>query len=99
MAYHTRCVARGLSAAWLIADLPFGSYPDPATAFRNAAQLMAKGAAMVKLEGAGVINGTGNNLDTPGRMRFESSDFYLKSAAEMAALFSDQPEAIAVAPA
>ena len=28
-------------------------------------------------------------------MRFESSDFYLKSAAEMAALFSGQPEAIA----
>ncbi len=26
MAYHTRCVARGLDAAWLIADLPFGSY-------------------------------------------------------------------------
>ncbi|MEP7360850.1 MAG: DNA polymerase III subunit alpha, partial [Chloroflexota bacterium] len=39
--------------------------------------------------------GTAANLDTPGRMRFESSDFYLKSAAEMAALFSDQPEAIA----
>ena len=36
MAYHTRCVARGLAAAWLIADLPFGSYqaapnrPSPA---------------------------------------------------------------------
>ena len=26
VAYHTRCVARGLSAAWLIADMPFGSY-------------------------------------------------------------------------
>jgi DNA polymerase-3 subunit alpha len=39
--------------------------------------------------------GTGNNLDTPNRMRFESSDFYLKSAAEMAALFADHPEAIA----
>ena len=31
--------------------------------------------------------GTGSNLDTPGRMRFESDEFYLKSAAEMAALF------------
>ena len=39
--------------------------------------------------------GTGNNLDTPNRMRFESADFYVKSAAEMAALFPDQPEAIA----
>ena len=38
--------------------------------------------------------GTGNNLDTPNRMRFETRDFYLKTAAEMAALFPDQPEAI-----
>ncbi len=39
--------------------------------------------------------GTASNLDTPGRMRFESQDFYLKSAAEMEALFSDVPQAIA----
>ncbi|HEY3523041.1 MAG TPA: DNA polymerase III subunit alpha [Candidatus Limnocylindrales bacterium] len=38
--------------------------------------------------------GTGSNLDTPGRMKFETSDFYLKSAAEMAALFPDQREAL-----
>ncbi|MBA3876733.1 MAG: DNA polymerase III subunit alpha [Anaerolinea sp.] len=38
--------------------------------------------------------GTGNNLDTPGRMKFESDGFYLKSAAEMAALFPDQREAL-----
>ena len=38
--------------------------------------------------------GTGNNLDTPGRMKFESSDFWLKSTAQMAALFPDQPEAL-----
>ena len=38
--------------------------------------------------------GTGNNLDTPGRMKFETNDFWLKSAAQMAALFPDQPEAI-----
>src|SRR4029453_3151591 len=38
--------------------------------------------------------GTGNNLDTPGRLKFETSDFYLKSAAEMAALFGSQPEAL-----
>ena len=40
-------------------------------------------------------SGTGNNLDTPNRMKFETQDFYLKSAAEMAALFPDQPEALA----
>ncbi len=38
--------------------------------------------------------GTGSNLDTPGRMRFETQEFYLKSAAEMAARFPDVPEAI-----
>ncbi|HSG87141.1 MAG TPA: PHP domain-containing protein, partial [Candidatus Limnocylindrales bacterium] len=38
--------------------------------------------------------GTGSNLDTPGRLRFETDAFYLKSAAEMAALFPDQREAI-----
>ena len=38
--------------------------------------------------------GTGNNIDTPGRMKFETRDFWLKSAAQMAALFPDQPEAI-----
>jgi DNA polymerase-3 subunit alpha len=38
--------------------------------------------------------GTGNNLDTPNRMRFETGDFYLKTAAEMARLFPDQREAL-----
>ena len=30
--------------------------------------------------------GTGSNLDTPNRMRFETNEFYVKTAAEMAAL-------------
>ncbi len=38
--------------------------------------------------------GTASNLDTPGRLRFETPEFYLKSAAEMAALFGDVPEAM-----
>ncbi|MBF6606360.1 MAG: DNA polymerase III subunit alpha [Chloroflexi bacterium] len=38
--------------------------------------------------------GTGNNLDSPGRMKFETNDFWLKSAARMAALFPDQREAL-----
>src|SRR6476659_5945798 len=38
--------------------------------------------------------GTGNNIDTPGRMKFETTDFWLKSAAQMAQLFPDPPEAI-----
>ena len=52
MAYHTRCVARGLNAAWLIADMPFGSYQaGPEQAFDSAVELMQAGAKMVKLEG------------------------------------------------
>ena len=38
--------------------------------------------------------GTGNNIDTPGRMKFESAEFYLKSADEMARLFPDHRDAI-----
>src|SRR5512146_3049803 len=38
--------------------------------------------------------GTGNNLDTPNRMRFETHEFYVKSAAQMAALFPEQLDAI-----
>ena len=38
--------------------------------------------------------GTGNNLDTPNRMKFDTPEFYVKSAAQMAALFPDQLEAI-----
>ena len=58
MAYHTASVARGLhrvqGTAWLIADLPFGSYHESREqALRSACQLMQEGAHMVKLEGGG----------------------------------------------
>ena len=52
MAYHTRCVARGSERSFLVTDMPFGSYQEsPQQAFRSAAELMAAGAQMVKLEG------------------------------------------------
>jgi len=52
IAYHTSCVVRGSTRAFVVADMPFGSYQEsPAQAFRNAAVLMAAGAQMVKLEG------------------------------------------------
>ena len=38
--------------------------------------------------------GTGSNLDTPNRLRFETQEFYLKTAAEMEALFPDQARAL-----
>lgn len=50
--YHTACVARGAKRAFIIGDMPFGtSQLGPADTFRNAAEIMAAGAQMVKLEG------------------------------------------------
>ena len=54
MAYHTQCVARGNTHAWIVADLPFGSYHASADqALRGATRLLQSGAHMVKLEGGG----------------------------------------------
>ena len=53
MAYHTECVARANTHAFLIADLSFGSYGNPIQAFESSVQLMRAGADMVKLEGGG----------------------------------------------
>ncbi|MCM2335694.1 MAG: 3-methyl-2-oxobutanoate hydroxymethyltransferase [Pseudomonas sp.] len=52
-AYHTACVARGLSRALLVADLPFQSDATPERALDAATALLQAGAGMVKLEGAG----------------------------------------------
>jgi 3-methyl-2-oxobutanoate hydroxymethyltransferase len=51
IAYHTASVARGNQTALVLADLPFGTYATPETAFANAAELVRAGAQMVKLEG------------------------------------------------
>jgi 3-methyl-2-oxobutanoate hydroxymethyltransferase len=52
MVYHTSCVARGAKRAFIIGDMPFGTYQTcREDALRNAAQIMAAGAQMVKLEG------------------------------------------------
>src|SRR5450759_3022897 len=52
MVYHTACVARGAAQAFIIADMPFGTFQvSPEKTFEYAAQLMAAGAQMVKLEG------------------------------------------------
>ena len=56
MQYHTRCVAKGAGKAYIVTDMPFGSYQQsPEQAFRNASRLMAAGAQMVKLEGGEVM--------------------------------------------
>ncbi|MEC4748044.1 3-methyl-2-oxobutanoate hydroxymethyltransferase [Methylomicrobium sp. Wu6] len=52
MIYHTRCVTAVRRRAFVIADMPFLTYPDPLGAAVNAAKLIQAGAQMVKLEGA-----------------------------------------------
>ncbi len=52
MVYHTGCVARGSKRAFIVADMSFGSFQvSPEETLRNAAELMAAGAHMVKIEG------------------------------------------------
>ena len=52
--YHLRAVARGNRTAWLVGDLPFGSYQQgTAQAIASSVALMQAGAQMVKLEGGG----------------------------------------------
>jgi 3-methyl-2-oxobutanoate hydroxymethyltransferase len=54
MAYHTAMVARGLHRPFLVADLPFMSYPTREIALTNSVRLMQEGGAqMVKLESGG----------------------------------------------
>ena len=43
MAYHTACVARANTQAFLLADLPFASYGDPAQALDSAAEQVSRG--------------------------------------------------------
>ncbi|MDE2593769.1 MAG: 3-methyl-2-oxobutanoate hydroxymethyltransferase [Burkholderiales bacterium] len=54
MVYHTRCVVKGNRTAWVVGDLPFGSYQESREqALRSSVALMQAGAHMVKLEGGG----------------------------------------------
>jgi len=58
MRYHVECVTRGVrrvqGTAWIIGDLPFGTYHESKEqALRSATVLMQAGAHMVKLEGGG----------------------------------------------
>ena len=52
MVYHTACVARGSNQAFILSDMPFGTFQvSPEKTFEHAEQLMVAGAHMVKLEG------------------------------------------------
>jgi len=57
--YHIGSVVRGAPRAFILGDLPFGSYHEaPGQAMRNSARLMAAGAQMVKLEGGATMAAT-----------------------------------------
>ena len=50
--YHTECVARGSKRAFVVGDMPFGTFQvSPEETLRNAAEIMSAGAHMVKIEG------------------------------------------------
>jgi len=51
--YHTACVARGLSSALLVTDLPFQADATTGRALDASMRCLQSGAGMVKLEGAG----------------------------------------------
>src|ERR1700730_14538922 len=51
IAYHTASVTRGNRSALVAADMPFGTYATPQSAFDNAVKLIQAGAHIVKLEG------------------------------------------------
>jgi 3-methyl-2-oxobutanoate hydroxymethyltransferase len=56
MIYHTACVARGSKQAFIITDMPFGTFQvSPEKTFENAARLMTAGAQMIKLEGGAAM--------------------------------------------
>lgn len=67
MIYHTRCVAQGAGNAFIVTDMPFGSYQkSPEQAFENAATLIAAGAQMVKIEGGQLMAETVSFLTRRG---------------------------------
>ena len=68
MVYHCRCVARGLSRAHLVADMPFMSYQvSPEQALISAGRLLQEGRAhSVKLEGGRSVAPTISRLVSAG---------------------------------
>jgi 3-methyl-2-oxobutanoate hydroxymethyltransferase len=52
MIYHTQAVCNGAQTPLIVYDMPFGSYPDPDTALRNATRVYQETCAQaVKIEG------------------------------------------------
>jgi len=67
MEYHVRAVKRAVKNAFIIADMPFGSYQaSMESGVRNAVKLLKAGAEAVKLEGGEEIAGLVKTLTRSG---------------------------------
>ena len=66
MVHHLRAVRRGVKRAYLMVDMPFGSYDTPEVALANARVFLAAGADGVKLEGGREQAGTVQALTERG---------------------------------
>lgn len=66
MAYHTRCVKRGVEDTLIISDMPFMSYATTEQTYENAAKLMQAGASMIKMEGGSWLVDTIKGLTERG---------------------------------
>jgi 3-methyl-2-oxobutanoate hydroxymethyltransferase len=65
--YHTKCVARGIERAHIVADMPFSTYPTKTHALLNAGRLLKEGGAeSVKLEGGEEIADIVKTLTSSG---------------------------------
>ena len=52
MIYHTKAVCNGAKKAYIICDMPFGTYPDEKTAIKNAIKIYKETCAdAIKIEG------------------------------------------------
>jgi 3-methyl-2-oxobutanoate hydroxymethyltransferase len=71
MEIFTRAVTEGTENTHIIADMPFGSCPDPGTALENAGKFISLGAHSVKVEGYQeeiIGNLTGNGIPVVGHL-------------------------------
>lgn len=67
MIYHAQHVKRGSQRAFVVVDMPFMSYANPAQALGNAARLMQEGGAhAIKLEGGALLADTVRQLSARG---------------------------------
>lgn len=55
MVHHCAAVSRGTQNAFILCDMPFGSFADKNNALENARRLMAAGADGIKIEGEGEV--------------------------------------------